>query len=288
MRKYINTKQKRFFFFWWCLLSIALLAGCGREEEDNSYYIIETESEQAFTQIKNDEDPFMLGACFYQSEPVQLMGYRGRDPETGEKYINVSLCRTSGEEETLWERVPGEYGYGSWYLDGEENGYCLYQNQVIRYDKDGGERYRNVCEDVTEFTGACMPGRGEILLLGQTQRGLLNLLKLDEDKGEFSGTGITLAENVGWQDEVFIADDGNGGFLILDSDGIWEGDTEEGRKDCIMPFTGGAVYPGGSIGFPGFRGRRRRDPLRQNTGDGAPGRHQQGTQGAGGAGVGGG
>jgi len=245
--------------FWCSLLLLALLAGCGREEEDNSYYIIETETRQVFTRVKNDADLFVLGACFYQDEPVQLVGYRNRDSETGEKYMDVSLCRTSGEEETLWERVPDEYGYGSWYLDRDGNGYCLYMNQVIRYDKGGGERYRSTYEDVTGFTGACMPGReDEILLLGQTQQGLLNLLKLDEDRGEFSGTGVTLAESVGLQVRAFIADDGNGGFQILDNNGIWEGDTKEGRKDCIMPFSWGTYIPETVTDFRILEERKRK------------------------------
>jgi len=229
-------------FYFMCLCLVVFLAGCGRKEEDSSYYIIETEAEQAFARTKSDGDVYLLGACFYHDEPVQLAGYRVRDPETGEKYINLHLCHTSGEEEILWERIPEEYGYGIWYLDGEGDGYCLYLNEVIRYDKESGERYRRICDDVVRFTGACIREKGDILLLGKTQQGLLNLMALEPDTGEVSRLGVTLdVDNIMTQD-VFIAANGED-FWLLDSSGIWEGDTEKGRKECIMPFTGGTYTP---------------------------------------------
>jgi len=243
MGRQINTKWKSLLPFLLFLFLLACVAGCGREEEDNGYYIIEMETEELFTQTKSGADVFKLGAQFYQGEPVQLAGYRARDPETGEKYVDVSLCHTSGEEEILWKRVPEEYGYGSWFLDRDGNGYCFYTDQVIRYDREGGERYRRTCEDVMQFAGACMPDKGNILLLGQTQQGMLNLLELNADTGEISRTGVTLdTESVGLSGKTAIAGNGKG-FLVLDSDGIWEADTEKGRKDCILSFAGGTYTP---------------------------------------------
>jgi len=243
MGRQINTKWKSPLSFLLFLILLACMAGCGREEEDNGYYIIEMETEELFTQAKSGADVFKLGSQFYQGDPVQLAGYRARDPETGEKYVDVSLCHTSGEEEILWERVPEEYGYGSWYLDRDGNGYCFYTDQVIRYDREGGERYRKTCEGVMQFVGACMPDKGNILLLGQTQQGMLNLLELNVDTGEISRTGVTLdTESVGLSGKTAIAGNGKG-FFVLDSDGIWEADTEKGRKDCILAFTWGTYTP---------------------------------------------
>jgi len=243
MGRQINTKCKPLLPFLLFLFLLACVAGCGREEEDNGYYIIEMETEELFAQAKSGADVFKLGSQFYQGEPVQLAGYKARDPETGEKYVDVSLCHTSGEEEILWERVPEEYGYGSWYLDRDGNGYCFYTDQVIRYDKEGGERYRKTCEGVMRFAGSCMPDKGNILLLGQTQEGMLNLLELNADTGEISRTGVTLdTESVGLSGKTAIAGNGKG-FLVLDSNGIWEADMEKGRKDCILSFAGGTYTP---------------------------------------------
>jgi ABC-type glycerol-3-phosphate transport system substrate-binding protein len=242
MDKHLKMGKKTAMFFWIFFLVIVFLAGCGKEEEDDDYYIIEMESEQIFNRIKNDREGYLSGTRFYHDEPVQLVGYRDKDSETGEKYINLHLCRTSGEEETLWERIPEEYGQGDWYLDEDGNGYCLYLNEVIRYDREGGERYRRTCEEVMRFTGAWVKGTKDILLLGKTQQGLLNLMALDPDQGELSWTGVTLdMDNTGtW--EIFMASNGDS-FMLLDEEGIWEGDRKEGRKECIMPFTGRTYVP---------------------------------------------
>lgn len=245
MNRQTNTPRKLPLFILLFLLLSACTAGCGREEEDDGYYVIEMESEQIFNRTQDNADVFLFGSRFWKDKPVLLAGYRSMDPETGEKYMDVCLRHTSGEEEALWKRVPEEHGYGSWYLDHDGNGYCLYMNQVIRYDRDGSERYRKAYEGILRFTGACIPekGKGDFLLLGQTQQGMSNLLSLNPDTGEISLLGVTLAtEYAGGQGRIALAGNG-GGFLVLDSNGIWEADTEKGRKDCIMPFAGGAYTP---------------------------------------------
>jgi len=243
MRKHANRKQTPSLFFLLFLLLSACTTACGRGEKNGGYYVIETESEQIFAQSQDNSDVFLLGSLFYKNEPVMLAGYRHRDQETGGKYVDVCLRHTSGEDETLWENLPEEHGYGRWYLDENGNGYCLYMNQIIRYDRGGGERYRNAYEGITRFTGACMPEKGDFLLLGLTQQGMSNLLSLDPETGDIAQTGVTLAvEYEGTQGRLAIAGDGDE-FLVLDSSGIWEADSSKGRNDCIMPFDGGMYTP---------------------------------------------
>jgi len=222
------------------LLCLTVLAGCGKKEEDNDYYIVETESEQVFTRTRNDANTFLLGNRFYLGEAVQLAGYLAQD---GTK-MDVYLCRTSGGEELLWEGVPKEYRNSGWYLDDEGNGYCIYGNEMVRYDKGGGERYRREQEGIKGIVDVCVSGDGAIMLLGRTADNMVKLMEADRDTGELTDTGAVLAAGViESQAGIYIGGNNKTGFLLLDSEGIWEADMEEGRRECVMEFGGGSYLP---------------------------------------------
>jgi len=230
-----GARAQYLFVFLFCLI---VLAGCGKNEGDNDYYIVETESEQMFTRIKNDANTFLLGNRFYLGEAVQLVGYRAQDGAT----MNVYLCKTSGEEELLWEGIPKEYGYGSWYLDSGGNGYCLYTNEVIRYDRGEGERCRQEKEDVDKLINFCEAGDGAILLVGQTKDGVLKLIELVAEKGELTDTGVILDTDSRRKIGAYISGSDQG-FWVLDKEGIWGADAKSGRTECVMAFSGGSYMP---------------------------------------------
>ncbi len=220
--------MKKAFFLPMLLFCLLGSAGCGETREEAAYYEIRVESrilEGA------EQDQWLLGAQYYQGEPVSLVGEL-ISTDGARTEMDVYLQPEGEERRLLMEGVSRDFRSAQWYLDSGGNCFIPQTDGVIRLDGEGRLLYHSRTDGVVE--DICELGDGRIILLikeGRSYR-LAELAPI---------TGV-----VSWIENVAL---GNGSqyigasgdrLMLLDEAGFWHVDLKKGTRTLELPFEGTA------------------------------------------------
>lgn len=219
-------------------LCLAVAAGCGSgDPEQGHYYMMDVQAQEYTLPKARKTGWFAIGKQFYKDELVQF--WSESESKAGEMTVNIYLSHENGSSELLLKDMPKDYRRGSYWLDQSGNLYFRISEELVKFDKKGNVLFRkNV-----RVTDLCqMPdGRVMLLLPGENNRGS-KLAELDAETGDITEKDIAL--------ESFIdcmSADGDG-LVLLDRQGVWHLDLNDGSQTCLMNFAAlsykmdGAVY----------------------------------------------
>ncbi len=181
-------------------------------------------------------DAGFLGMQFYQNEPVQIWAFqKGYDAE-------VWLYKQDGSRKCLVQGRMVDYFYGTGYLDQEGNYYhCRQGSQgaVIKVNSEGEVVFDRKLwdDDIYSIDDMVQLPDGNLLVTyyeatlkeNRPATGDKYLGVLNQDTGAIEKLQKIVLENY-WFGRL-----GESPCCIMD-DGIWAFDTEDGSKECVLPF----------------------------------------------------
>jgi len=223
------------------LLLCMICTGCGdREDMDDRRALVEQvvrieEGQITFPEESGVPGWNLRGMQYYQGEAVQIWSVKNADD-----LLDIYLYREDGSREEILSGAPSEYGC-RWFLDNEGNRFVMPSGGgMIRLDEDGGEIYRR---DEGFVEDICQLSDGRMLMLIWKKDSGQQLAELDPRTGVASVlTEVELSRKTTNQ---FVGA-GENGLLLMDDEGVWEVNLQNGSRESLMAF-GAAYDPGNGV-----------------------------------------
>lgn len=209
------------------VLCIAASVGCGRDDsQQKHYYMMEVEV-QEYLQAEGWKTGWLsLGRQFHGDEAVRL--WSESKPNDGGMTVDVYLSHEDGSSELLYQDMPQEFRRGTGWLDRSGNLYFWNSEELAGLDGEGNILFRTKIK----ISGICQSPDGRIWLLLPPDSGRYSRIAEMDAK-----TGVVTEKDVGLKNIYGSISADEDGLLLLNSEGIWRLNLNNGSTTMIMNFT---------------------------------------------------